>query len=732
MKPLPIAFLWHMHQPYYKDDMSGEYLLPWVRNHAQMAYLDMISILDEFPGLKMTFNLSPSLLTQIEDYEKIGGAGDLFLTLSRKPASELDEQERQFLLRKFFMCSWDTMIKSHPGYWSLLCKRGLEATPENIRSADSSFSDGDILDVQVWFNLCWFGHTACRMYPEIDELRGKGMGFTEEEKNRLLDIQVELLGKVLPLYRKAADEGRIEISTNPFYHPILPLLIDNRIARRPSPDLRLPSDFSAPADAEAQIVKALDLHERLFEKRPVGMWPSEGSVCPELIPMLEGIGVRWMATDEGILENTLKATGAKAKNRGTAKYRLYVAEADDRSVRVVFRDRGLSDRIGFTYAKNTTHEALEDLFGHLRGIAEALADEKEPALVGIFLDGENPWEYYPDRGREFLREMYERFSESSEFVLTDIGSYLEANPSSHRLADLYSGSWIGSNFNIWIGKPEANSAWDAIARTRAFLTDILQRSPQITEAKRNESWEEIYRAEGSDWFWWYDDDFYSENDPEFDELFRRHLQNTYRILGHEVPDDLMLPISLQVSAEFVVQPLGLMTPRIDGGTTHFYEWGNAGYCEIRKVHPSMHRSSTLLGGLFFGFDLDRFYLRLDPPPLRGSLLPGLRARLNFLEPPGLEINFPFSFDDPDLHSYDLIREGSGEAQRSVQTLESIASGRVIELGIAFEKLNVSVGDEVSFLLRILDGDVELECYPANGMISFNVPDAGYENIMWTV
>src|SRR3982074_2797026 len=98
MKPLKVAFVWHMHQPYYKDDLTSTYLLPWVRLRGAKDYYKMPALLDNYPKVRATFNLVPSLLAQIEDYGKEESV-DLFLNLSRRPAGELSVEEREFLLR---------------------------------------------------------------------------------------------------------------------------------------------------------------------------------------------------------------------------------------------------------------------------------------------------------------------------------------------------------------------------------------------------------------------------------------------------------------------------------------------------------------------------------------------------------------------------------------------------------------------------------------------------------
>ncbi len=400
---LYVAFLWHMHQPFYKDLVTGEYVLPWVRLHAIKDYYDMVAMLDKFPGLKQNFNLVPSLLLQIEDYV-YGKVSDNALLLSKKPAAELTEEERVKILREFFMANWDTMIRPYPRYQELLIKRGrFVPLPEIVRVA-KKFSVQEMLDLQVWFNLAWCGN-ACRQ-PNLlpAELIKKDRNFTEEDKMNLLAQQQELMSRIIPKYKEVSDRDQIELSTTPFYHPILPLLCDNNIARVASPDIFLPErKFSHPENAEAQVELAVRYHQERFGKSPEGMWPSEGSVSEDIVPIIARHGIKWIATDEGILRRSLEGQRASSAEL----YRPYSFEKDGQFLNLVFRNRHLSDLIGFTYSRWKGEEAAQDLIRHLHHIRLALPEGGGPYLVSIILDGENAWEYYPHNGRDFLNSLYD-------------------------------------------------------------------------------------------------------------------------------------------------------------------------------------------------------------------------------------------------------------------------------------------------------------------------------------
>ena len=303
MKPLHIAFLWHMHQPMYKDPLTGVYTMPWVRLHSIKGYYDMISLLEEFPEAKMTFNVVPSLIIQINDYAD-GRARDVFWDRSMKPAADLSFDEKKFILDNFFMCNWGTMIQPHNRYYEILKKRGMrQLTEDEISHAVKTFSTQEYLDLQVWFNLAWFGYKAVEKDKALSELIKKDKNFTEDEKRYVLESQIRILKELLPTYKRFQDNGQVELTISPFYHPILPLVYDTDMASRCMPWAKLPDRFHHPEDAEEQIRRGVALYKETFGRNPSGMWPSEGSVAPELIPCFQKEGIRWIATDEAILLN---------------------------------------------------------------------------------------------------------------------------------------------------------------------------------------------------------------------------------------------------------------------------------------------------------------------------------------------------------------------------------------------------------------------------------------------
>jgi len=721
---LHLAFFWHMHQPYYRNPLTGEYSLPWVRLHALKGYYDMISLLEDFPAIRQNFNLVPSLIRQLDDYAR-AEAQDVFLETSRRPAEDLSPEEKKFILANFFMCYWQTMIKPYPGYWELLRKRGLKVPGYRLDEILPKFSPQDFRDLQVWFNLTWTGYRIRREKEILRELIQKGRGFTEEEKASLLHTQQEAIRKLIPLYQSLLSRGQVEITVSPFYHPILPLLMDWSFAARAMPRVALPGSFSHPEDAEAQIQKAVAFYEQTFGARPSGMWPSEGSVCPEMIPLLRRAGIRWMASDEGVLFKSLPGEAARS-----ALYRPYRARFKESEVLMVFRDRNLSDLIGFTYSKNDPQASVHDLLTHLKNTAYSQPRDRE-AFVLIALDGENPWEYYPDGGHAFLNGLYETLSRETILKTVKVGEFLQTHPPRDTLDALHTGSWIDQNFRIWIGQPEDNLAWNCLKRTRGFLEKAASGNPASNPEKNDLAWEEIYIAEGSDWFWWFGDDFSSDQDEEFDRLFRMHLSNVHLLLGTEVPDYLKTPISTAHEVKPTLEPLGFISPSLDGQVTHFYEWREAGFFSAKTTGGSMYRGEGFLSGFYYGFDAERLYFRIDPLWGKKDQFQGLRVHIHFSQPREWQVVFPLDFYGEEMPSFELyLQEGGRWVPKGRST--RMGAGKILELSIPFGELRLQPQQRIHFFVQVQKGEFEVERYPRSGYLSLSVPDRDFESVHWQI
>src|SRR5262245_55939014 len=530
-----VALLWHMHQPFYEDLVTGEHILPWVRLHALKDYYGMVALLREFPGVRMTFNLVPSLLVQLEAFAG-NRARDRDLELSLKPAATLTGADVEFMLENFFHAQRQRMIDAYPRYLELLLRRGAgsRAAPHQ-HSSTARFSSDDLRDLQVWHKLAWIDPYYLDGDARVRALVAKGRGFSEQDKTVLREVELELLNRVIPEYREAAARGQIEISASPFYHPILPLLCDTDVYLRTHPNSRMPRQpFRHPEDAAEQLERAARLHERLFGTRPVGLWPSEGSVSDAMVPLVAAAGFRWMATDELILARTLGITFSR-DGRGQVEqperlYMPYIVRAGGARVACTFRDHGLSDLIGFTYSGWASEQAADDFVSRLVEAGRKYAERTGggEALIPIILDGENAWEYYEGQGRPFFRALYRRLSGHPELRTVTMAEAC-AN-ATQELPGIFPGSWIDANFYIWIGHPDDHKAWSQLVDARAALEQAsAPGGVRVDPSALAEAHEEMLIAEGSDWFWWYGDDHSSAHDLEFDDLFRRHVRNVYRL-----------------------------------------------------------------------------------------------------------------------------------------------------------------------------------------------------------
>ena len=733
MKTAHICFLWHMHQPYYTDPVAGSASMPWVRLHATKAYYDMAYVLEKFPSVKATFNFTPSLLRQLQEIGS-GTVRDLFLEHAQRPAADLRPEEKAFLIRHFFSVNWATMVRPYPRYHELLVKRGTDVSSHDLERVARQFSTQDLLDLQTWHNLAWFGYGTVSRYPRLAALRAKNRGFTEEDKQEVLALQLVAVREIVPLYRRLMEREQIELTTTPFFHPILPLVIDTDFTRRARPDLPLPSRFHSPEDAETQLQRAVEFHTATFGRAPVGLWPSEGSVCPELIPMLPKVGLRWLATDEGILARSLDAA-QQPWRRHRDLYQPYQVGSESQDVTILFRDRDISDAFGFVYHKTTPEIAAEDVVRRLRHIIHD-APQKQ-ATITIVLDGENPWEHYHDGGEQFLLLLYQACSTGAlddndiRTTTATISDTLEAAPATHRVTHLHSGSWINQDYKIWIGHQEDNRGWDLISQTRSRLSEV---SATLSSDRAQAAWDELYAAEGSDWFWWYGDDFDCGYNNEFDRLFRTHLRNVWTLAGLTPPDLFNQPICSprgMPEADLVIAPLALLTPSIDGLVTDFFEWRGAGRITTRPPLGAMWKAEGVLADIQFGWNLEQFYLRLDPEEQSQPRQAELNAELRIHTPEQL-YRLTFSLVPPGPDQFLLSRKLSDGSWQEIRPYTSICHRDIVELAVPFQDLQLAAGQEFRLTILVLEHGLEVARYPHHKPATFVVPGPEFEANLWRV
>ncbi len=726
--PLYVAFVWHMHQPSYHDPESNELVLPWVRLHATKDYLHMVDVLEDFPEVHATFNIVPSMVEQLQGYVD-GSLVDRAWETSLRHA--LTIEDKRYIDSLFYSVNREKFIRAYPRYEQLL------------RVREQAAGDLDLLsetywrDLIAWFNLAWIDPGWLRRDPTLRSLVGKGSHFTHEDIVTILAKHREAMGVTLAAYRRLQRRGQVELSVTPYFHPILPLLIDSNCATEPSPWLRLPDvRYERREDALEQLRRGITYHEETFYRTPAGLWPSEGSVSQDLVGLLAEVPeIRWMATDEAILARSL---GRNIERNGWGYltdprflYQPYWARSGDHRVAMVFRDHYLSDRIGFTYKDMTGRQASEDLIFRLACIHETVKNDPEPSLVSIILDGENCWEHYEQNGETFLRSLYEKLSKEPWVRAVTVSEYLNSFSPKAEIPRLATGSWINGNLETWIGEDTQNRAWEYLFRARETLAEAEARgtvpSDRLAAARRS-----MMSAEGSDWFWWYYSHNVSDQDDLFDGLFRRHLAGVYRALGDPVPDWISVPIISTVPKLFSRDTSGYVRPQMVAAEMSPLPWANAGYLEPAASTGAMQQGSNLLKRLYFGYDERNLYLRLESfTSLRGYVVDAYVCHLGEVaqaEPADASrrqasvrsLSCGASREiaiRPDRQSAELSRwQEDGGWLKVSSGAKVVASETVVEGAVPLNDLDVGLGASVGLSVVVFKDGLVVQRLPEEGEI----------------
>lgn len=617
--PLYVAVIWHQHQPLYKsrvvpaDAATGQYRLPWVRLHGTKDYLDLVLLLEKYPNLHQTVNLVPSLILQIEDYVA-GTAIDPYLAVALQPVEQLSQTDKEFIIDHFFDGNHHTLVDPHPRYAELFEQRHDKGKLWCL----ANWQSHDYDDLLAWHNLSWIDPLFWDD-PEIAGWLEQQKGFSLGDRQRIVAKQREIMRRIIPQHRQMQERGQLEVTTTPYTHPILPLLADTDSGRVAVPDMILPQQrFQWAEDIPRHLQKAWDMYQERFGCTPRGLWPSEQSVSPAILPYIKEQGFRWICSDEAVLGWTLQHFFHRDASGNVTEpellYQPYRLETPAGDLAIVFRDHRLSDLIGFTYGAMEPKKAATDLVGHLEAIARTLKARQQdgftgledPWLVTIALDGENCWEFYPLDGKPFLENLYEILSHDPDIKLVTVSEFLDQFPPTETIpADkLHSGSWVDGSFTTWIGDPAKNRAWDLLTQAR----QVLANHPEATPETNPDVWDALYAAEGSDWFWWFGEGHSSNQDAIFDQLFREHLIAIYQALNEPVPAELTQPVETH-EARGDHPPEGFIHPLIDGRGDE-QDWERAGRIEIGGARGTMHRASAIQR-LWYGVDHLNFYLRLD-------------------------------------------------------------------------------------------------------------------------
>lgn len=684
-----VAFFWHFHQPVYSRPEDPTLPLPWVRLHAVKDYLDMLRHLKRFPGLKATFNFTPSLLCQLVEYQQ-EKCTDRQLYLFQKRAEELTLEEKTEILRDFFLANWTQMIEPHPRYFALLLKRGKNIVEDELAALSQGFPVDEIRDLQVWSNLVWIDPL---FRDDIADLYRQGRNFAEADKDRVLAVEKNIIGRIIDEYRKAFEDGQIELTTSPMYHPILPLLIDSSLAKVANPGVEIPFQFAHPEDAREQINRGLKCFEKCFGRKPRGLWPSEGSVCQDLMPILAEAGIEWTATDEEILSRSINTGFVRDENGIPANAAKLYQPWRSGSIKLIFRDHVLSDLIAFNYHAWDQKKAARDMVARIKNIAKTLSPF-EKFIIPIILDGENAWEYFANDGSEFIESLYQELTDQ-KVPTTTVSGFLAKQEATGRIDKLFPGSWIGANFDIWIGRPQDHKAWLVVRDLRQRLVEKNITDPAV--------WDRFYVLEGSDWYWWFGDDFFSVTGEVFDDLFRTSAIWIYRKIGDEPPHELFSMINRQTEI-FCKPPINKISPAIDGRVTHFYEWVNAGSADVKRMGGTMQRFAGVLSTIFYGFDGRKIYIRCD---VINSGIDKYRYSIDFEQPKKMSLNL----------------DAAGAVEFKI--------GEIIEIAVPYELLGVVTPGRgpVEFVVRAWAGNTEVDRTP---LLAFNLGERELSLYNWTV
>jgi len=724
---LHLVILWHMHQPQYRDPATGTYVLPWTRLHALKDYWGMVRVLEEFPQVHATFNVVPSLAAQLEEYAS-GTFDDPWFTLAFTPADKLTADDKALLLLRSFQANRDHLIRRWPRYEEL-CER---AQQDDAASVARSFSLRDWRDLQLLSQLAWMDEEYLERDLDVSRLSVKGAEFDEQDKELLRAKEFELLARVLPEYRRAEETGQIEISTTPFYHPILPLLCDTNVARVANSGTPLPQPpFRHPEDAREQLARARVYHERLFGRAPAGLWPSEGSVSDEALALAAGMGFRWFASDEGVLGRTLDiGFGRDAEGVPSNADRLYAPlrlRLGNDEITGFFRDHYLSDLVGFVYSRMDAAAAAEDLYRRLRAIADRVGGTP---TVSLILDGENAWEYFPGNGREFLRQFYRRIQDDPEIAPLTASEALAAAGATRAIEHIFPASWINANFDVWIGDREDVTAWELLGRARDFYSRASEQRARGLDGAPSETQtaaalEALLAAEGSDWCWWFGPQHSSANDDEFDAFFRKLLSEVYRSLGADAPDDLAEPIKQKPKRVDILPPSVYLDVRVDGRETNYFEWLGAGLYSSEWKESAMHGRTQMINQIHYGFGSEHFFVRVDMA--NGSLaqLRDAEFRLTFRAMEELRIvvhvaKGKLASYSAEAKDFCLLRPGE---------LLSVAVDRILEVSVAHKLLPVQGRNSFSLVVALWEGGLPVDVAPSDGWLEIPL---GAEHFAWPI
>ncbi len=680
-KKLKLNILWHMHQPYYKDDKDAVTVMPWVFLHATKDYYDIPWYSEKYNSVKATFNLVPSLIYQLKAYIN-NSANDKLLETVKKHTNALTSEDISVLQSYLFLSNEKNMIKPLERYYELYLKYKTNNTIKN-------FDPQEILDSEVLFLLAWSGNYLRENNPIVKKLLEKRHYYTHEEKLQLIETLIEFLPTILEYYEKLSNEGKITLCTTPYYHPITPLLLDINSAKDAKKNVTLPlTEVSFKEFAVKNTQCAIDYFEEIFHKKPTGFWPAEGSVSFETAKLFLENGLKWFCTDEEILFKSIHNRDKKNI------YKNYKLDINGRSIQVRFRDHYLSDAIGFEYSQKDPQKAASEFIGHLKHIYDSCGFSP---LVNVILDGENAWEFFPENAKRFFNELYTALEQTPWVECITMDQVEEDNDIEHiKLEHLSSGSWINGNFDIWIGSNEKNKAWELLDLAKK---DFDKQKEHMNKEVVKLIEKEFMIALGSDWFWWYGDEHYTVLAHEFDELFRKHLINIYKYMNMDIPPKILKPIPKENKThKFHTPPKSFINARIDGAKSSYFEWLDCGIIDISKEFSVMDGSKNVITKVLYGYD---------------------------------KSTFSFLFEGKKLQSYTLVlylNDSTFEFsafQKEYDGITYISTPGTIELKLS--KDIISFKDEIKFSFEIRSKEKSIQSFPIYSDFYIKIDDIELKN-----
>ncbi|MGA9185096.1 MAG: glycoside hydrolase family 57 protein [Candidatus Acidiferrales bacterium] len=728
MSEVNLVLVWHMHQPQYRDPGTGRYLLPWTRLHALKDYWGMVKLLAEFPGVHATFNFVPLLAEQIEEYAS-GKFKEPWFDIAFAPAESLKPEQKREALERAFQVNENFLQR-----WPRLGELHQQVQAGGREASVAHFGPGEWRDLQLLSQLAWMDEEYLAKDEVVYALAGKGRNYTEEDKVALRQKQMELLKRVLPEYREAAERGQIEISTTPYFHPILPLVCDTDIARVSNPQTPLPVPaFRHPEDAREQLVRALKFHERVFGKVPSGLWPSEGSVSDESLEIAMELGFQWFATDEGVLGRTRnlgfwRDAGGYPEN-AIDLYTPWKLERPKGAMTGFFRDHYLSDLVGFVYSRMDAGAAAADLHRRIREIGDR-EPQGRTATVSVILDGENAWEYYPGNGREFLRQFYQRVQNDSQIRAVTASEAIALNKDMPKLQGIFPASWINANFDVWMGHSEDVRAWEllrdareAFGRAKSRASKSLAAISGATDGPLKRAYDAVLAAEGSDWCWWYGPEHGSANDAEFDKIYRKLLTEIYAGIGEVAPDALAHPIKRAPERAKRDAPEAFLHVQVDGRESSYFEWLGAGVYSAETKSGTMHGRSSVLGPLQYGFSDEKFYVRVDLVPDAIAKIPEFQLRLTVWD--NRETRITLRVKNGKLAG-EMV-EQAGSCLLKPEGMVEAAYGTIMEVGMARELFDLRERKELLVAVALWEAGLPVDVAPVEGVLAVTL---GEDNFAW--